>query len=489
MAGIRKALLYTSLERYSNLAVNFLVVAAVSRLLSPAEIGVSAFGVAVWVSVEVLRDIPSSYLVQQKDLSREDIRTAFTVMALISLAAVFVLIGSSAAIARLYDDPRLAAYLQVFALALLPGSFERPIMALFRRDMAFGPFAAVNVVTVLTNAAVTISLAFLGFGYMSFAWAALASSLACAALAIYFRPDFGVFRPHLAHWRRALRFGGTTAACSGLLQAVDMVPYIVLSRAFAFDAVGFYNRALLVSQSPNKLVLSGLSPVILPALASHARDGHDLKPPFLLAVSHISAVHWPAYLLLTLLAHPAVAILIGPQWFSIVPLVQIVALAMLASFASILIYPALMAVAALRHLLLWHLFAMPACIAISGTAALFGPAVLAASLLVTVPLQNAVGLYFVRRHAAFTWREFAGATGKSAVIALATIAVPGAYIASHGFTFAIPIATAIALGFGGVLGWGTGVWLTRHPLRDEMLLAFGALRRRLRREEAAGIDG
>ncbi len=486
MTGIRKALLFTSLERYTNLTVNFLVIAAVSRILSPADIGVSAFGVAVLTAVEVCRDIPSSYLVQQKDLTREDIRTAFTVMALITLTVTAILIATSAAIARLYNDPGLAAYLHVLALAFIPGTFERPLMALFRRDMAFGRYSAVNVVTVLTNATVTVGLALLGFGYMSFAWAALAASTACASLAIWFRPDFQLFRPHLAHWRRALHFGGTTSACAVLMQAVELVPYAVLSRAFTFDAVGFYNRALLVAQAPNKLVLSGLSPVILPALAGHAREGHDLKPPFLLATAHISAVYWPAFLLLALLAHPAVAILVGSQWFSIVPLVQTVALAMLASFASILIFPALMAVAALRHLLLWHLVAMPACFVINGTAALFGPQALAASLLVSLPLQNVVGLYFVRQHAAFTWSEFAGATAKSAVIAGISVVIPGAYIAAHGFEFAMPIGTGILLGFGGVAGWFAGVWLTRHPLHSEILMVLDALRRRLRPEKVAG---
>ncbi len=485
MTGIRKALLFTSLERYSNLVVNFLVIAAVSRILTPAEIGVSAFGVALLAAVEVCRDIPSSYLVQQKNLTREDIRTAFTVMTLITLAATAILIAFSGTIARLYADPGLAAYLRVLALTFIPGTFERPLMALFRRDMAFGRYSAVNVATVLTNAVVTVGLALLGFGYMSFAWGALAASVACTSLAIWFRPDFWAFRPHLAHWRRALHFGGTTAACAALMQAVELVPYAILSRTFAFDAVGFYNRALLVAQAPNKLVLSGLSPVILPALAGHAREGHDLKPPFLLAVAHISAVYWPAFLLLALLAHPAVAILVGSQWLSIVPLVQTVALAMLASFSSILIYPALMAVAALRHLLLWHLIAMPACIVINGVAALFGPAPLAASLLVSLPLQNVVGLYFVRQHAAFTWAEFAGATAKSAVIAGASVIVPGAYIAAQGFEFAMPIATGIALGFGGVAGWFAGVWLTRHPLHDEILMVLAALRRRLRPENAA----
>ena len=53
-----------------------------------------------------------------------------------------------------------------------------------------------------------------------------------------------------------------------------------------------------VSQTPGKLLLSGLSPVVFPALAAEVRKGGDLKAPFLTAVSYISGVYWPAFVLL-----------------------------------------------------------------------------------------------------------------------------------------------------------------------------------------------
>jgi len=476
MTGIRRALLFTSAERYLNLAVNFGLIAVVSRLLSPAEIGVAAFGVTIWALAETFRDVPSSYLVQQEDLSKTDVRTAFTVMFLISVALAAALILAAGWIATQYNDPKLAPYLQVFALALLPGPFERPIMALFRRNFSFGKFALINVTTVLVNAVVTIGLVTLGFSYMSFAWAALAGALSAAALALYLRRDFWMFSPHLGHWRRALRFGAYSSGFALLNQLSELLPYLVLSRFFRFEAVGFYNRALLVSQIPNKLLLSGLGPVVLPVLAAKARLGRDLKAPFLLGVSYISAVHWPAFVLLALLAHPAVEILVGSQWFSIVPLVQIMAVATLFTFCGILNYPALMAVGALRDLLLSSLIAMPVVVIINGVAATFGLMPLALSLLVTLPLQSIVALCFVRRHVQFSWSEFAAATVKSLVITAFSAALPAAQIFLAGMRFEMSIPRGIVLGCLAILGWLAGVWLTRHPLRDELLMLFGALR-------------
>lgn len=484
MKGIRRALLFTSAERYINLVVNFALIALVSRLLSPAEIGVSAVGVTIWALAETLRDVPSSYLVQQKEIAREDVRTAFTVMLLISLGLAGALIVSSDWIAAQYDDPKLAAFLKVFALAFLPGPFERPIMALFRRDLSFGRFALINVTTVLVNAGLTVSLVLLGFSYMSFAWAALGAALTAAVLAIYFRRELWLFRPHLGHWRRAVRFGGYTSLHALIYQILDLVPYLVLSRAFSFDVVGYYNRSQLVSQVPGKLLLSGLVPVVLPALAAEAREGRDLKAPFLTGIAYISAVHWPAFLLLALLAYPAVEIVVGAQWFGIVPLVQILALSMLPTFAGVLIYPALLAHGALRDLLMSNLVTAPILIAVTGVSAMFGLMPLAISFIFTWLLQSAVALTYVRRHVRFRWSEFAAAAGKSAVITLATALPPAAHILASGFSFEMSVPRGIGLGCLAVMSWLIAVWLTRHPLRGEIGLILQALRGKARREKA-----
>lgn len=492
MAGIRRALIFTSAERYTNLTVNFLLIAVVSRLLTPSEVGVWAFGVTIIALVETLRDVPSSYLVQQKELTNEDCRTAFTVMMLISLALSIALFISADWIAESYEDPKLSDYFHILAIAILIGPFERPIMALFRREINFARYSIVNVTIVLVNAATVILLAWLGFSYLSFAWAVLLSELAGTILALSLRPDFWILKPSFKYWRRAVRFGGYTSGYALLQQANEMVvPYVILSRFFTLDAVGFYNRALTVSTAPIKLLLAGLIPVIFPALAAEAREGRDLKVPFLLAISYTTVVYWPAFLLLALLAHPAIEILVGPQWFAAVPLVQIMALATLFSFASILIYPTLMATGALGDLLLTNMIAMPISAIINGGAASFGLMPLALSLLITVPLQNFIGLLFVRKHISFQWRELIAASTKSAFVACCTIAIPILDIAIEGFHFDMSIGKGILLGVTAVFGWLIGIWLCQHPIYHELIMILGTLRKKMQRTapfEQGGVN-
>ena len=54
--SMRRALLLSTGDRYVGFLVNFASVAAVSRLLTPSEIGLMAIGVAIANLVEMARD-------------------------------------------------------------------------------------------------------------------------------------------------------------------------------------------------------------------------------------------------------------------------------------------------------------------------------------------------------------------------------------------------------------------------------------------------
>ena len=101
MIRIRRALKFTLAERYTNLIVNFLLITIVSRLLSPAEIGISIVGATIVGIIEIVRDIPSPYLVQEKELGRDEVATAFTCMLMMSIAFGVVLFICSGLIGRL----------------------------------------------------------------------------------------------------------------------------------------------------------------------------------------------------------------------------------------------------------------------------------------------------------------------------------------------------------------------------------------------------
>jgi O-antigen/teichoic acid export membrane protein len=476
MIRIRRALLFTLAERYINLIVNFALISIVSRLLSPAEIGISIVGATIVGIIEIARDIPSPYLVQEKELGRDEVATAFTCMLMMSIAFGVILFSCSGLIGRLYGDGNLAPYCRLLAVGLLPGSFERPIVALMRRNMAFDHLAVINVSGAVVNMTVTLVLAAAGFRFMAFAWAALAGNTTVAILAFVFQRDLTIFRLCLSKWRRALALGAYSGAWGITAQIPEFTSYLLLGRFLRIEAVGLYSRARIVNDMPGKLLLSGLAPVAFPALAAEARAGRSLSQPYLLTLSIVSALYWPAFLMLAILARPIVVILLGQQWVGIVPVVQIIAIANLFSVSRPLTQPILTAVGAVRELWLSALIVLPVGLILTSLGASFGLEALAWSLVLKAPIDAAVELVFIRRHAHWAWTEFFAALQKSAVVAICTAALPAILLtASAGLNSIMSLAIAIPLAMS---GWIAGLYITGHPLAGELALAAVAVRRR-----------
>jgi O-antigen/teichoic acid export membrane protein len=369
-------------------------------------------------------------------------------------------------IGRLYGDASLVPYCRLLAIGLLPGSFERPIVALMRRNMAFDKVAIISVAGVLMNMTVTVVLAVAGFSFMSFAWAVLAGNTTVAILAVAFQRDLRIFRFSLSKWRRALALGAYSGAWGMTSQLSDFTAYLLLGRSLQVGAIGLYSRARVVNDMPGRLLLSGLAPVAFPALAAEARAGRSLVQPYLLALAIVSALYWPAFLMLAVLAKPIVTILLGPQWQDIVPLVRIIAIANLFAVSRPLTQPILTAVGAVRELWYSALIVLPSGLLLTSVGASFGLEALAWSLVVRAPIDAAVELVFIRRHAHWEWAQFFAALRQSAIVAGCTVALPAALLSACGnlssiesLMLAVPLATA---------GWIAGLFVTGHPLANEL---------------------
>jgi O-antigen/teichoic acid export membrane protein len=215
---------------------------------------------------------------------------------------------------------------------------------------------------------------------------------------------------------------------------------------------------------PERSILGALQPVVLPALSARARLGGDLKEPYLRGLSYMTAVQWPALIILSLLAYPIVHVLLGERWLATAPLVRIIALASLCLFPAFLSYPLLVSVGRVKDTLTSSLIALPPSAIVLTGAAFLGVQAVAASLFLTAPFQVYIALSFIRRHVSFTWGELAGAVRKGALVTLCTAVAPIAAIILAGFRFDLSIAAGAIAGVGAVLGWIVGLFLTGHPL-------------------------
>lgn len=127
--------------------------ALVVRLLTPTEVGVAVIGTAIMTIALGLREFASpEFLIQRHEIGRDDIRTSFTLVFVMTALMTAVIFLVAPWIGDLYGEEKLASFLQITAVAGLIEAVSLPILGLLRRDMAFGAVACIQTASATVTA-------------------------------------------------------------------------------------------------------------------------------------------------------------------------------------------------------------------------------------------------------------------------------------------------------------------------------------------------
>ncbi len=328
MSGLRRAIALSGGEKYVTLAIHFVSTVIVARLLTPEEIGIYSVGAAAVAIANVLRDFGvTTYLIQEPDIDRVRVRTAFTITLAIGWSLGGVVYLAAPALAGFYGESGVEAVLHVIALNFLLIPFGSVALALLRRDMRFQHMFRVGVASALAHAVVVVSLAHAGLGYMSLAWAAVAGVLVQVAGALSATPQRFVGMPTLREARRVLSFGGRIGLANVTNEVANAAPDLILGRVLGFTTLGYFNRALGFVQLFEYAVIDALRPVWLPYFSRQQREGADVRAAYLRALGYLLIVAWPALATMAMLAPVLIGLLYGGQWGPAVPIAYVLVLA------------------------------------------------------------------------------------------------------------------------------------------------------------------
>jgi O-antigen/teichoic acid export membrane protein len=475
MSTLRRAVVWASVGQYFIIAINFSATLFLARLLTPAEFGVAALGGAIIGVAEAVREVAGgTFLIRDGDLTHNKIRSTTTVNFLVTVMVVTMLVVLAEPLARVFGMSELGSYLRIAVLGYALGTLLYPQQALLSRNMAFNRLALINCAAALAGALVSVILAFAGFKANSFAWGAVAS--ACTGTLIYLAVirNFSIYKPSLSDWRSVVGFGAYSSATAILGRIAEAVPILIFGKLLTAAELAIGHRAILLCLFPERLLLAAVGAVALPELSRRSREGGDLKSAYLKALSIITAVYWPFMIMLAIFAQPVVELILGHQWLAVVPLVQILAPALMLAVPIVLQFSILVAADSVH--ILPRLLTLQA--VVTGTALLataeHGLHAAALSMLVAMPINAGLSVITVRRILKFRWGELIGICLRSATVTAAACAGPiMLWLASPDLG---PFVVLAIVGVLGSLGWILGLRATNHWLWNEISQVMAASR-------------
>ncbi len=300
-----------------------------ARQLSPLDFGV--VGMAFLARDLILRVGAlgmGSGVVAKKDLSQNDLSTAFWTDATVRLLLFAVSWVAAPLVAAFFRVPELVWVFRVVAITFAFSAVSSVSGSLLQRRMQFHRQELINGFGVVVESGLAVALAYhTNLAYWSLVYATIAASLlthSMTFLAAGWRPSFHFSRKSF-HFQ--FRFGAY-----GLLNSIfdyfeENIDYVVVGRLYGQGVLGLYEFAYRIPTLLHARLVKPAAGVIFPSL-SQAQSDRDLVVRGFLKATRLSAmIAWPLLAALAALAGPVVLVLWGPKWQDIVPWLQVLCIA------------------------------------------------------------------------------------------------------------------------------------------------------------------
>ena len=316
----------------------------VVRLLDPSDYGLFAMTQVVLVFFGFLAGYGfASALIQSEEVDPKAVRQAFTLLLGINAVLALAQIAVAPLAADYYNQPIVADMLRWQALIYLATPFAVVPEVLMSRDLEFKRPAITNLTASATGAAVALGMAFSGWGV----WTLVAAPIALFWVrGIMLTAFTGFIKPTLDFKGAGAMIGFGAAVFVGhaawIFQSQSDI--FIAGRVLDPHVLGIYAEALFLTQLFAAKFVPPLNEVAFPAYARLQNDKKALGEAFLKAARLILIVAMPVYAGLFATADAAVMTLFGPKWTQMVPLVEIICIAMPVMTLQILFAPALNAV-------------------------------------------------------------------------------------------------------------------------------------------------
>lgn len=468
--SIRRSVIFSSFSQYLLKVIGFVNVIVMARLLTPDELGIYAIaGAVVLIASELKLMGTTSYLVREKELTIDKVRSGIGLSMLFSWGLGILLGLSAPALAGFFEKPELTALFQILALNFVFAPFTSVTTSLLSRALKFDKILIVNVVTETSRFAASVVFVLMGWSYLGLAWGILVGSLLEFCMLAFMRPDMASWRPSFRGLKPIFSFG-IYASLTNLLARFDAnTPDLVIGKLGTSAQVAYFSRGVGFLSFLTQLITSGIWPVVLPYLSRVNRDGGDVKQAYLKANLLLGGICWPVLAVAGLLSYPIVLLLFGEQWLESVGLVTILTIWAVFRIIHCLSPQLLITMHNERLMLVKQITLFVATITLVYFAFPYGLTAVAWAMAMVGLLDFVVSSVVVYMSIRLSVFSFISAMWKNWCLVLLCLAT--AYLGDVFLTYTSrhPLTSLFIMGPLLTLTWLLGLYLFKHPLLDELL--------------------
>ncbi len=311
-----KNFFWTAIEKFGSQLINLIVQLLLARLLAPEAFGlIGLIQVFIAIAQVMVEGGIGNFIIQKKNLSKDDIFTGFSLNAGIALLAYIVLFAFAPVIGKFYEQPILITLLRFYAIVFILQATYIINQSIAIRELQFKKVAYISLSSSVLSAAISIVVALF---YQSVYVLVLQQLIFQLAKALLFF-IYGVGHLKLNFSResfRAIYSYSTSLLLIGILNQLFNYAYlIVIGKIFTITEAGFYNMSnMIIGYGATTLSLI-IERVSFPVLSRLFHDSFENYKNKLYIFSHLSILLLTTFsYLISIYSTEIISLFLGEKW-------------------------------------------------------------------------------------------------------------------------------------------------------------------------------
>lgn len=330
LSKTKKAVIWSSVERFGSQGVQFIFGIILARLLSPDDYGVIAMPLVFLALAQCFIDSGfGNALIRKQDVTEEDLSTTFYFNVIVGLLSYCLLYAISPLVASFYNVPILKDLLKVTSLTIVFNTLSIVQQTILTKKIDFRTQTIVSFSSQLVTGFIGIYMALNGYGV----WSLAIQQTGAAFLRMVFLWIFGRWYPKkkwsYASFKYLWNFGSKLLTSNIIYTLYSNIYPIVIGKVYNSTDLGYYTRAQNFSQFPSASLTGVLQRVTFPILSSIQNDEERLVRNYRRVLRVTVFIIFPLMLGLSAVANPFILLVLGPEWQGVIPLLQILSFNMM----------------------------------------------------------------------------------------------------------------------------------------------------------------
>lgn len=326
------SMVWTAIQKYTTMGVGFISGIILARLLTPHDYGcIGMLAIFMSLAETFIDGGLGSALIQKKNPTQVDYSTIFFWNVAVAVVMYVILYFSAPAISRFYDIPILCPVLRVQALILFVYAFNLIQKNQLRKKLNFKLLSIVNITTSVVSLAVTIYMAYNGFGV----WALVIQNLIAGIIPTVVFWFYVKWRPTWTFSWKSFKelFGfGVYMFLTHILNTFSTkLQGLLIGKVYSSNTMGYYSKAVGTESMASHSIASVMTQVTYPLYAQVQDDKAVLSNMIKRMTMTTAYITFPLMFILLLIAKPMFVLLYSDRWLASVPYFQVLCIAGLAS--------------------------------------------------------------------------------------------------------------------------------------------------------------